>query len=359
MLTPRRFIHRYNPAMDMARRLPANNYGRAALYAAGAIAPYFMAGNRSKAPAKSVGPKAVVSAPVKLTKRQQNALNKRVGAKAPPARSLKKQFRELKKTVEAANGTLIYRTRRTGRALAAVNQQTMVNTEGMAIANFEGVLAQLKFFNPAVPGTLTTASGATGTYARDYQFKSIHTNLLIRNNYQVPVKVTCYTCVCKDDTTITPTTAFTDGLTDAGNPSSSSPLVYLTDSEEFNDLWKIESSKSKVLMPGVQFHVSKSIKDIMYSPAVADSHALDYQRRLHSYVLVVRIEGMLGHDSSADQQGFVQAGVDLAWDTTYKVIYNAGADIFTIYVDDGSDSFTNGGLVSSMPVADNIGYSVS
>lgn len=306
-------------------------------------------------------PQPVVSkaAASKMTARQKKAIKKRGGFVPKVPKSLKAQVKDLAKAVKASNGILIYRKRGTARCLAAVNQQTLTATEAIIMNNYEVVLAQLRFFNPSSPGTLIQGSGATGTYYRDYLFKTVHTNLTIRNNYQIPAKVTVYVCVPKEDTSIAPDTAFTNGLADVGNPSSSSPLVYLTDSDEFNDLWKIQSSKSKLLLPGVQFHVSYSNNNISYSPATIDSHSLSYQKRFGSYVILVRCEGIIAHDSSADQQGMAQAGVDLTWDTTYKVEYDAGVDLKYIYLDDLSDTFTNGALVSSMPVSDNIGYSVS
>lgn len=294
-----------------------------------------------------------------LTSRQKKAIKKRGGIVPKSKPSLKKQVTELKKQVNASNGTLIYRARQTFRALAAVNQQTHIMTENIAMANLEVVLAELRFFNPAVPGTLTQGSGASGTYTREYMFKSIATNVTIRNNYQVPAKVTYYIVAPKEDTSIAPLTSFTNGLTDVGAPSSSSQLVHLTDSDEFNDLYRIVSSKSKVLLPGMQMHALHSVKDILYSPATYDSHSLSYQKKYGSYMILVRVEGVIAHDSSADQQGLAQAGVDVLADTTYRVIYDAGIDLKYIVVNDASDSFTNGALVSSMPVADNIPYSVS
>lgn len=285
---------------------------------------------------------------------------KRLGVQPPRDKpSVKKQLSELKKQVSASNGTLIYRKRGTTRVLSLANQQANSNSESMGVTNLEAVLGQLRFFNPSAPTTLVQASGASATYYREYMFKSIYTNTLVRNNYQIPCKVTVYTVIPREDTSQAPLTTFTNGLADVGNPSSSSPLVFLTDSDEFNDLWKIVKSKSKILLPGEQMHLMHSVKNILYSPATYDSHVLTYQRRFGSYVQIVRVEGCLAHDLLADEQGFSLAGVDVAWETKYEVIYDAGIDLKFIYLDDSADSFTNGAVVSNMPIADNQTYSVA
>lgn len=273
--------------------------------------------------------------------------------------SLKKQVRDIKRNITDTEGTLIYRLRGTSRCLASVNAMNHVMLANNTMNNYETVLAQLRFFDSATPGTLVQASGATGTYYREYLFKKVYSHHVVVNNYQVPCKCTVYLVRPKQDTTIAPITAFTDGLTDVGGPSSTSPLVHLTDSDEFNDLWKIDKSTSKILHPGQRIDMYTSDSDVLYSPATFDSHSLDYQKRFHCWAYIVRVEGVLGHDTTADEQGFLQAGVDITCDQIYTVNYDAGIDLKYIVVQNNSDTFSNGGVVSSKPVSDNIGYSVN
>nr|QXP07645.1 MAG: putative capsid protein [Arizlama virus] len=287
----------------------------------------------------------------------------RVSPRAPTYRKkkgIKGKVRELERHIKSGQGTLIYRKRTTERLLAAVNQKSYGVMSGQVdMSSYETVLAELRFFNPASPGTLTQASGATGTYFRDYLFKSVASKCTAVNNYQVPVKVTVLCCMPREDTGINPATAFEQGLTDITAAATTSQLTYFTDSDEFNKLWRVVKSKKAVLQAGRKTVLNFATKNITFDPALFDSHTLAYQRKCKCYAYVVRVEGILGHDSSADQQGFLQGGVDITCDYTYTVDYNAGADIKYIVVSDGSDSFTNGGLVSSKPVADNIPYSVS
>lgn len=274
-----------------------------------------------------------------------------------PKRGLKKKVRELARVVNATNGTLIYRKRNTSKLLPAVNAMAQTHLQITDMASMELVLAELRYFDPAAPGTLVQASGATGTYSRDYLFKSIYSNAQAVNNYQIPVKVTLYVVTPKQDTSIAPITAFTNGLTDVGNPTVASQLVHLTDSEEFNDLWKIQKSISKILQPGQSCNITHSAKNIMYSPATFDSHNLAYQRRFGVYLILARAEGVLAHDTVEDEQGFSPAGLDLSCDTKWTVEYDAGIDIKFIVLAETADTFTTSAVMSNKPVSDNQAFS--
>lgn len=274
--------------------------------------------------------------------------------------SLKKQVKSLTRSIKSTMGTLIYRKRTTERLLTSINEKGYGIAQNQVDMNlYETVLGELRFFNPSAPGTLIQGSGASGTYFREYNFKNVTSKLCAKNNYQVPCKFTVMLMCSKEDTSINPATAFQNGLVDVGNPSSQSQLTYFTDSDEFNKLWSIKKTKKKLLQPGQELKISHSYKDMMYDPAVFDSHSLTFQNKYKTFCWLIKVEGRLGHDTSADQQGLTQAGVDIVVDNVLKVEYDAGCDLKFIVVSDGSDSFTNGAVTSSKPVSDNIGYSVA
>lgn len=277
----------------------------------------------------------------------------------PKKQTLKKAVKALQKEIKSEQATLIFRQRYIQYIRPAVNSQTTGVFGGCTCSDMETVLGQLRFFDPVTPGTLVQASGASGTYMRQYHFKSIVSTLLFVNNYQVPCYVTLYLCEPKSDTNIAVNTAFANGLADVGNPSSTSPLVYLTDSSEFNSLWKISSSKKARLEPGQSLIMSHNVKDVMYDPSIYDSHTFSYQKKFKNFQWAHRVEGVIGHDSSALQVGQLAAGVDCTVKDVYTVEYDAGIDLTYIYVSDNVSAFTNGGVVSEQPVADNIGYSVA
>lgn len=338
----------YSLARAYARRNPLIS-GAAALGAA-ATAGKVLYNNFVKKSVSNVA--AVPSTVIKTPKRIKKA-------KRTKKKSLKKTVREIQKEIKSEQANLIYRSCVTGRVLSSVNQSTVSSVNSVGCTELEAVLGQLRFFDSATPGTLIQASGATGTYMREYHFKNISSSIKLVNNYQVPVEVQMFVCSPKEDTSIPPATAFTNGLADVGNPSSTSRLVFVTDSSEFNHLWSIKLSKKARLEPGQSLNSIYSIKDCFYDPSVFDSHALEYQRKFKNYSIMIRVSGVLGHDTSLDQQGHLQAGIDYSIKTTYNVEYDAGIDLKFIVVNDLSDSFTNGGVVSEQPIADNIGYSVA
>lgn len=273
-------------------------------------------------------------------------------------KSLKKQVKQLASIVKNTEGTLTYIDKNTARLLASANQNAYLDVGTVTMANYETVLGQLRFFDPSNPGTFITGSGATGTYSREYML-SYYVETQITNNYQIPVEVSMYNLSPKVDTSIAPATAYTNGLADVGNPSSSSTLMFPTHSSEFVDLWKIEKTRKVILQPGKSIVMIQSRKDVKYDPSLYDSHALTYQKRFKCSAQLLRIQGVLAHDTTLDQQGHAPAGVDIVSKRKWVVKYDAGVDLNYIVLSDNYDSFTNGAVVSSYPVADNIGYSVA
>lgn len=281
------------------------------------------------------------------------------GKRDKDSQKVKSKLDKLLKYAESDMGTHIQRIRDVYRQLSSVNQKAHGGAIASSTAVLETVLSELRYYDPSAPSALVQASGATGSYQKEFYFEKVYSKITIRNNYQLPVDVSLYACVPKVDTSITPNTAFTNGLADIGNPTSTCPLLYPTDSEQFNDLWKIDKSKKKSLKPGEQISLAWSGKSFQYDPSFVDSHALSYQKKYSSLVWHFTNSGVLAHDSSFDEQGLAQSGIDVIVDTTFIVKYAAGADIKYLVCTDNSDTFSNGALASSMPVADNIGYSVN
>lgn len=255
-------------------------------------------------------------------------------------------------------GTHIERTRDTGRVVGSVNNIGQNSYDLSTVTTIESVLANLRYYNPSAPATLTTASGTTGTYQKEFLIKRNYAKFFCRNNYQVPCEVSLYLVVPKEDTSITPLTAFQNGLADVGNPSSTSPLVYPSDSPQFMDLWKIVKTKKAYLLPGKSCQITHSTKSFQYDPSLVDSHSLTYQSRYGSMAILVRVEGPLGHDTTANEQGSLVATLDYQIEKVIEIKYSAGADIKYIISNDNSNTFTNGGVVSNMPVSDNQQYSI-
>lgn len=309
---------------------------------------------------------AAIGAGMYRNYRSRNAIAVPRKAKAPVPKkrllkkrgNLRKQVKQLQRKVNNSEGTLHYMKHQTYRVLAGVNTQGIQEVGQSNISDYETVLAQLRFFDSATPGTLVQASGATATYAREYLI-NYYVETEVKNNYQIPVEVAVYNLVPKVDTSITPFTAYVNGLADVGNPTNTDPMLYPTHSPQFNDLWKIEKSVKKTLMPGQKCMITQSKKDIAYDPSLYDSQTQVYQKRFKTSIQYVRVQGVLAHDTTANEQGLAACGVDIKSYTKWTVKYDAGIELEYIYLENNLDSFTNGAVVSSMPVADNIGYSVA
>lgn len=292
-------------------------------------------------------------------KKDPGVLKKRP-RKRPAVKScaaLERKVARLCKRVESSRATHDHRSRGTGRCLATVNA-AVYTSYNYPISALETACANLRYFDAAT-NALVVADPSTGTYSNDITVLYIVNKIHVVNNYQVPVDVTVCGLRPKYDTSISALTYYTDGLTDQGNPSAVSPMLSLKDSEIMKEMWEIKKSKKKMLMPGQSIDLSIFIPSFEYDFSQADSHNLFYQKKYNGLQWVIRTTGCLGHDSTADEQGSMLGGIDYRVDAHYKFEYDAGKDLADLSVTDSSNTFTNGGLVSSKPVADNIGYSLS
>lgn len=308
-------------------------------------------GSPSSAKAVKAAPKATITTSVKIPRKSVKPFPKKI----------KSQIRELKRLSEADMGSHTHRRRTTGALVSAVDQKVITSGEMQNLTILEGVISQLRYYDPTAPTNLVTGNGTTGSYQKEFLFKSSHHAITLRNNYQVGCHIRLYLVSSKVDTSIAANNAFTAGLADVGAPASTSPLVFVSDSQQFKDLYKIVKSKMVYLKPGSSVTLSYNIKPFQYDPSLSDSHSLTYQKRFHDLQFMVDLLGAVGHDiTNSSEQTNIQAGVDWEVRSTWVVKYSAGASIEYLYVDDQADTaFTNSGVVSQMPIADNQTYSVS
>lgn len=104
---------------------------------------------------------------------------------------------------------------------------------GLSVTALESEFDALRYYDPAVPGTLVTAAAGTGTYSRTLSVKSIYHSLLLRNGYTVPLKLNIHAMVPKRDTSITPSTALSNGSSDQLiDAISTAPTIYLSDIDQ-------------------------------------------------------------------------------------------------------------------------------
>lgn len=308
---------------------------------------------------KPVIARSAKSVPVKIVS-VQTAKSGKSYSKSKP--TLKKQVKDLKRQVRADQAYHTNRRRQTGSVSCTTNQSTYSTiSPATNVSVLESSMANLRYYNPSVPGTLTTADASTGTYSRQIHIASIYKKLLVRNNYQVPCKVTLMSFVPKTDTDNSPVTFYSNGITDQTiSGSVNQSLSYITDIDMVNDNWRIASSKTKLLQPSQELTLTHKTKAFNYDPSNVDTHNLVYQKKYGGQIFVVRIEGALAHDTIADEQTTTQASIDYVCDMTLKFIYDAGGNLNDYSYANGADaSFTNSGVLSNKAVSDNQAYSVT
>lgn len=302
-------------------------------------------------------------AKTKTRKRRKRNLYKRKRFSSAKLYKMNRQLRNVTRKVKNDQAYHTFKLADSNRfVIANIGECLHSQVAAISTTSQETAMANLRYYNPSVPGTLVTANAATGTYSRIVHIESMTTKLNIRNNYQVPCIVTVYCCKPKQDTNVAVLTYYSDGATDQviSGGSVVTPPLYITDIDLVNESWKVKKLKKRYLRPGDEITVRHSEYNIDYDPSMVDTHNLAYQAKYKNYALITRLEGVIAHDTAADESAMYLAGIDTQYTHIYKFIYDAGVNLNDIFIDDNRDqSFTNGGVVSNMPIADNQSYSVA
>ncbi len=169
-----------------------------------------------------------------------------------------------------------------------------------------------------------------------------------------------YLCKAKDDTSITPSSAWSSGLADSGNVSAITQLnQFPSDTDLFNDLWSSKVAGNFTLSPGQTASVSHTVKNVEYDPSLVDTHNLTYQKEYKAFTWMFVVSGVLSHDTTLNEQGMAACGVDFSHHVSTVISYDAGTNIKYVHVVENLDTPTNGFVQSHQPVPDNISYSVA
>ncbi len=285
--------------------------------------------------------------------------NKRKRKRISESDSIKHQIQELRKRAEADMGTLVVRFRDSfSQRTVAHGDSLKINYTGLNKARIETVLGKMLFYDPTAPTVLVAASGDSGTYSRSYYFDNVYSKLTLRNNYMVPAQVRIYCVIPKQSTDVSSYNSVVNGL--ANNPGTTfpitSPSVFITDVQEFNDLWKIEKSVMKTLDPGEDISMSYNAKAFMYDPSTVDDQSMAYNKKHGTHQFIVAVSGVIGHDTSLGEYQLSKAGVDSLLETTVRVVYQAGADIKVMELEDATDNITNNVEISNKPANANQNY---
>lgn len=343
--TAANYVMQSSPTTRVSRDFPTYRY------------PGYTYPGKSMAGYRQAPAAVAVAAPVRRIGRLPLALAPRPRGK----KTLVKRVRNLERRVRDEDSLLTYKVSAKDKLNPSVNQASYGFASCLSISNIEAAAANARFFDPAAPGTLVTASLVTGTYSSKFRVQARCT-ITIKNNYQVPCILHVGMVSPRTATNTSPNTAFTNGLTDQGAPSSSSPMLHWSDSRQFNELYKITRKIKKILlMPGAQRTFTHKQASFVYDPSYFDTQTETYNPKARSRLWIYRCQGVPGHDTSVTtEQGLLPAGFDVYAADTYTIHYNSGgATLKTIVLSEGaSTSFTNAGVVSQV-VVDNQSYSLA
>lgn len=277
--------------------------------------------------------------------------------------SLKKQVRQIKQQLSADSAKHLFKAINKYNVSCAVNQCNYSEIPISTATYIEAYMANLRYYDPAVPGTLVTASAATGSYQREVHFKNIRSMIEVINNYQVPCRVKVYLLKPKGDTSVVPTTYYNNSAADqviGGAATITTKGLFPTELNAFKAQWSIKCVKDVYLDAGARVIASHNTGAFKYDPSLFDTHALEYQPKFKTASWLIRIEGAYSHDTAAAERTTGLAQVDIDERAQASIEYDAGINLDDIYISNAhSASFTNGGVVTNKPIADNQSYSVS
>lgn len=271
-------------------------------------------------------------------------------------KTLTKRVNELARKRESDLASHTYRERRGYQLTTTQGLAKCIDFDSVNLSRINTAISGFRYFNPATPGTLTTASLAGTTFSHDIQCVDVYSRCELRNNYQVPVKVRVYSLTPKHDTSRNAFSYYQQGIADqAPGLATTSALIFPTDIEMLNENWKIASSKSRELRPGQIMDIAYKGHPFKYDPSQVDSNTDEYQRKYSCHRWMVRVEGVLGHDATTPET--MGCGVDVQITVKYVFHYDAGVALndFTGN-DDTDDTFAGTGVVSQL-IADNQAFS--
>lgn len=310
--------------------------GRAAVVGAGAVASYAVGrylsgGKRSRSASATASKIYSASKKAKSVAKQL----KKIQRKKKPINKLEKRLREVEKCCKASTATLISRDTLVGLQSSNANQSNHTTYSANNKNLIDSFLTNVRVYNSET-GAYDTKDYSVITRDVNMHMKS-YSKITIRNNQTTPMEVDIYCMVAKADTGSSPNAFFTSGLADIGNPSSTAPNIYISDSPHVSANWKTVKHKRKVLDSGKELRLSHS-ESFTFNPSLADSQQDVYQKRYGAYVYVVRIMGSLGHEAAL--VGLTSAKADFMLERKYTMEYDGGQDFTTLVVNDDMDTPT-------------------
>lgn len=235
-------------------------------------------------------------------------------------------------------------------------EQAIFDIEMNTSSRLQGAVANLRYFDPSTPGTLITADASVGNYSRKLSIKNVNSTTILRNNFIVPCNIAVYECFPKDDTSLSPLACMINGLVDqyASTPLTTQPGIFPTDVDQFNEIWGVRKVTTKKLQAGQSYVHKYNSGKYEFDPSVYDSHNLNYQKQWKAAVLLIKIWGDVGHDSTAGANvGLMKCGVDYYQTRTVTIQYDAGTSLNDFSIEDNQALDGANAVLSNKAIADN------
>lgn len=290
--------------------------------------------------------------------KKQKSLKRKRSKPSGLARDVKRLKKGLKRVAVLADqgtGHKTYRERFTTQVGSSGFSNTADYTSIGLLTKFgiERSLTTMSFFDPSNPAVFIIADGNSGSFQRQYEMTPSF-KISMRNNYLVGVRLKWYLLLPKMQTTVDPVNAIDTGLSDKGISPVSNVLCFPTDSDIFNELWRIDRSGSRIVEGGQCIKLSYSTPTFLWDPAYDDVFNKTYYPQASGANLLVRLEGLVGHDPVIPLNlGSLPNGLDIQTTTTVQISYDAGMNISYIETSDNSEDPSVDGVVSVKPQARN------
>lgn len=245
--------------------------------------------------------------------------------KAQKSKPLESRVADLEKKSSAAMSIKSNAVLATYQGTSSLNDVTNYIIDVSDTTTIESeALANMKFFDPAVPGTLVTATGATGSYVRDFHVESKLT-VVISNNSTTPFWIAVYKCTPKMDSSVTAADAFSDGIADGTNTTGISALVSPMDAPHFTDLYNVTSVGKRRLVSGQSKTYRFPWAKFSYDPSVVDTIPDIYQKMNKYRAFLFRQHGDYAHGTALSTSiGYTPSGSDVTYIREYCVTYDSG-----------------------------------
>lgn len=260
--------------------------------------------------------------------------------KPRPKVPLKKRVAKLEKKTKSAYAKYDYKLTETLQVSSVANRCNYGSADLVTSAVIETMLSGLPYHNPATPSTTQQQQAQLIVRPTKWPIE-LYAHVTMRNNYLYPVRIRCYVLQPKVDSSTTPTTCVTNGITTkaVSVTSTTGPYLYPSDSKQFTDNWKILKSCDMKLQSGDECTVSHSEKFI-YDQEFYDTNTSLYSKK-YARLFFIRVVGVVCHDNTTTSLlGLAPTKVDALVHRKFTVSYPTEAPIQSMYDSTVLDTIT-------------------